>query len=301
MLAFAHTLLGAAFALLAPGGCSLCGARLTQAQRFPVCEGCLQGLSPLDPHTCCVRCFEPLPLEALGALEDDEASTCVACQASPPRFVRATAYGLYESLREAIHLLKFDGVHALALPLGALLAQAILQHRTVDAEAMTVVPVPLFRGKRASNQSTLLATEALRSLRSIAPGWVLHLRPALLKRVRQTESQFLLSPAERRTNLRGAFAASSAVCGLNVLLIDDVYTTGTTARECTRALLAAGARSVRVATLARAGRDTAVRWRPGARAGRQPARDTALICNSAQTALHPNGRHVNGPPKEQPQ
>ena len=165
-------------------------------------------------------------------------------------------------MREAIHLLKFEGVVSLAKPLGGMLASAILQQRSEAPAALTVVPVPLFRGKRRFNQSTLLAESALRHLRGAAPAWSLQLRPGLLRRARQTESQYLLSPAERRSNVRGAFHADGSAAGLHILLIDDIYTTGTTARECTRTLLAAGAASVRVATLARAGRDVATSWHP---------------------------------------
>ncbi|MGI4854771.1 MAG: ComF family protein [Janthinobacterium lividum] len=174
--------------------------------------------------------------------------------------MRATAYGLYDDLRPAIRLLKFENTPSLAKPLGAMLAHAILHLQATSPSTLTVVPVPLFRGKRAYNQSTLLAQHALRIVRAAAPGWTLLLQTGLLRRVRHTESQFLLSPAQRRDNLRGAFQAGGDATGLDVLLIDDVYTTGATARECTRVLMAAGARSVRIATLARAGRDVAVRW-----------------------------------------
>ena len=158
--------------------------------------------------------------------------------------------------------MKFEGVPSLGAPLGRLLATAIHSLRADSPQHLVVVPVPLFRGKRAYNQSTLLAQSALALLCRTAPDWTLTLKPHLLQRMRRTESQFLLSPAQRRDNLRGAFRASAAVADCDILLIDDVYTTGATAMECTRVLLAAGARSVRIATLARAGRDTAMTWQP---------------------------------------
>lgn len=74
-------------------------------------------------------------------------------------------------------------------------------------------------------------------------------RPELLFKIRPTEKQHRLSASERRTNLRGAFAASAAVCGKKILLIDDIYTTGSTVCECTRALCAAGASTVCVLTV----------------------------------------------------
>jgi ComF family protein len=184
------------------------------------------------------------------------------------------AFGLYDDLRPAIHMMKFEGVPALARPLGALLAQAMLSLQPDSPEALTVVAVPLFRGKRSYNQSVLLAESALKRLQVLAPGWRLRLASGVLVRARKTDSQFLLSPAQRRQNVRGAFAVRGRVSGQDVLLVDDVYTTGATVAECTSVLLRAGANSVRVATLGRAGRDTAVRWQPErkARAGAHTVR-----------------------------
>lgn len=251
-------------ALLAPGACRLCESRLLQAVDYPVCEACLLQMVSLPlQHTCDV-CGEPLAPESPGLRHagDTYQQMCAACLASRPRFVRATAFGLYEHLRPAIRLLKFEGVPSLAKPLAPMLAAAVLYLRATAPDAMTVVPVPLYRGKRAYNQSHLLAANALHSIRKQAPGWALTLRTGMLRRTRPTESQFLLSQAQRRENLKGAFEADPAVSGLDILLIDDVYTTGATAQECTRVLLAAGAKSVHIATLARAGRDTAMHWRP---------------------------------------
>jgi ComF family protein len=194
--------------------------------------------------------------------EDGVVGLCQRCVAEPPKFVKATAWGDYEDLRQVIHMLKFDGVPGLARPLGRLLASAILSLRSGAPDALVVVPVPLYRGKREYNQSMLLASSASKLVRNADPTWSLRLEPALLKRVAHTESQYLLSPAQRRENVRNAFAASPRVQDRHVLLIDDVYTTGATAAECTRVLLKAGAASVRVATLARAVRDGATRWKP---------------------------------------
>lgn len=254
--------LGAFVSLIAPSECRLCGDRLLQYVDYPVCDRCLAGLSPLRQEMICGRCSEPLAPDSLLYLERQDQRSCARCLENPPRFVRATAFGLYDDLREAIHLLKFQGVHSLAKPLGDMLAHAILLQRAGAPSSLAVVPVPLYRGKRSHNQSELLAKAALQQVQRASPEWNLELRSDLLRRVRRTESQYLLSPHERSANLRHAFRAEPKVRGHDVLLVDDVYTTGTTAHECTRTLLAAGARSVRVATLARAGRDTATMWFP---------------------------------------
>ena len=224
----------------------------------------MQALEAAPLQATCDACGEPLAPDAtyMAKFSTTSESLCAHCTAERPRFLRATAFGSYDDLRPAIHLMKFEGVASLAKPLGRLLASAVLAHRATAPEEMAVVPVPLYRGKRAFNQSTLLAESALSLIRQADPAWTLSLCPGLLRRTRRTESQFLLSPTQRRTNLRGAFAVTAEVSGLHVLLVDDVYTTGATAAECTRVLLAAGAASVRMATLARATKHTAVYWRP---------------------------------------
>lgn len=256
------TAANAFLSLLAPENCRLCDGPLVHAAAHPVCQTCLLSVVPLDPRSCCSVCGEPLEPDAFLATGASAVRQCFACTTERPRFVRATSYALYQELRQAIHLLKFESVTTLAAPLGRMLASAMLQHAHDAPPELRVVPVPLFRGKRSFNQSTLLARAALGHVRTAEPGWKLQLDPSLLRRTRPTESQFLLSRTERRKNLRGAFLADAKVQGTHVLVIDDVYTTGTTAQECTRTLLSAGALSVRIATLARAGRDTAVVWSP---------------------------------------
>jgi ComF family protein len=179
---------------------------------------------------------------------------------APPPFVRAVAYGLYEEpMRGALHAFKYGGLHALAGPLGEMLAQAIAK-LAVDAPAeLLVVPVPLHRSKLAArgfNQARLLSFHALRFLSKSHPTWRLTLASTTLMRLRETESQAGLTPRERRINLRGAFSVSTpgAVTAKHILLVDDILTTGATARAASQALLKAGAASVWVATLARARR-----------------------------------------------
>ncbi len=275
-------LLRGTLCLLMPSDCRLCSNPLTETRSYPVCDDCMDHLQGATLADTCDVCGEPLAPDAMFAAKFSSSteSLCPGCAAERPRFTRATAFGSYDDLRPAIHLMKFEGVPALAVPLGRLLATAMLAHRPAAPMEMTVIPVPLFRGKRAFNQSTLLAESALRVVLRVDPGWKLVLQTNLLRRTRSTESQFLLSPAQRRSNLRGAFRAGEAVAGMHVLLIDDVYTTGATAAECTRVLLRAGADSVRVATLARAGKHAAVPWQP----------HRALVRDGpAQAGLYTNG------------
>ncbi len=178
---------------------------------------------------------------------------------------------MYEgTLRAMIHLLKYERIAPVAEPLGELLAKSIANFEDLP-DTLTVVAVPLHVAKereRSFNQTILLAQAAIRSLRRSHAH--IDFEPALraLGRQRRTDSQSGLSARQRRLNLRGAFfvAEPERIAGRSILLLDDIYTTGATARECTQTLLRAGAKSVYVATLARSQREGVVLW-DSARAG----------------------------------
>ena len=129
---------------------------------------------------------------------------------------------------------------------------------------LLVVAVPLHAAKRKQrgfNHAELLAKAAVRVLRVRRPEWKLTMEGRrTLERRKATLSQAGLSPAPtRRANLRGVFPMPrpEQIAGRDVLLIDDIYTTGATARACSQVLRRAGAASVRIATVARPQRDNA--------------------------------------------
>jgi len=207
-------------------------------------------LRPLEGSFCSV-CGEALLSPAF--VERGKAE-CGLCQRAHPPFERAIAYGSYDGgLRELIQLLKYEQVRPAAAVLGRMLAESLRQSEAVIPPGpMPVIPVPLSAGKRAQrgfNQSELIARAALKAL----PGERYQLATGVLKRVRETASQIGLTRHQRRENLRGAFAVaeSKVILQRDVLLVDDVFTTGTTASECARVLLRAGAKRVWVATVAR--------------------------------------------------
>ena len=223
----------------------------------------------------CVRCGEALDIDAVrvAAQFGSESLLCAPCRLAPPQFERAVAWGLYEDqMRELIHLLKYEGMRSAAEPLGRLLARTIerlADDTRPDASAISrnlvVIAVPLFPAKqrqRGYNQSVLLADVALRDLLRSNFAWSLRAAHGAMQRTRDTESQFELTPTGRRKNLRGAFEVidPAAVAGREVLLVDDIYTTGATARECARVLRQAGAEKVWVATVSRAQREMVATW-----------------------------------------
>ena len=225
-------------------------------------------MQPISGGLCSV-CGERLVSPYAFRVENE--ARCGLCRRLDQPYVRAAAYGSYESgLRDLIHLLKYQQVRPAANVLGRMLAEVIAGFEPVWGQTRVLVaPVPLFSGKlrhRGFNQSELIARAALK-LRTGANE--LTLEPQILVRVRDTQSQVGLTPHQRRENLRGAFrvAEPQKISGCDVLLVDDVFTTGTTASECARVLRRAGAERVWVATVARTLKHEvqAVSFQPGER------------------------------------
>jgi ComF family protein len=256
------------FSVLFPSDCRICGEPLLNISRLPVCPDCLASLHPVRGKMC-TTCGERV-LSSYAESDPEGLRRCPVCRRIDRPFERAVAYGSHESgLRELIHLLKYNGVRPAAKVLGRMLAEALTalepdfeqagsdQRKSAremfDQQPILVIPVPLYKTKRRQrgfNQAELIARAALK----LNPaGGRLHLAADILQRTHDTHSQIGLTSHQRRENLRGAFAVTRAteVIGRDLLLVDDVYTTGTTATECARVLRRAGARQVWVATVAR--------------------------------------------------
>jgi ComF family protein len=165
-------------------------------------------------------------------------------------FTRARAAGIYDqTLRNAIHALKFKGRVRLAVPLGALLFDTF-QHYWATGDIDVVAPVPLHRlrfRRRGFNQAYLLVRHW------VLPGETAVIRD-LLVRHRSTAPQTGLDRHQRRMNIKNAFSAGhpGQSAGKRVLLVDDVLTTGATVDACAGVLIKDGAKRVDVLTLARA-------------------------------------------------
>jgi ComF family protein len=173
---------------------------------------------------------------------------CGECIKDQPAFRSVRTFGLYRGpLRKAINLLKYHNTKRLSKPL----SEMILRMEMPRAD--TVMPVPLYKDRlrqREFNQSALLAKyTAKKTGRSL-------LVDCLVK-ARDTMPQVGLSSRERRSNIRNAFEVKKKelIKGKDILLIDDVITTGATVRECSRVLKKAGAGNIYVMALAHGTRD----------------------------------------------
>jgi ComF family protein len=216
-----------------------------------LCPDCSTGFDPLQSPMCpqCGVMFET---------RHGEDHLCGDCIGSPRHFSKARSLGVYDNtLMSVIHRLKYNGKIQLADPLGALLFSLFLMHWGKGGIDL-VVPVPLhvkrFR-KRGFNQSLLLVGHWDRWAGSLDQGkWRLEIGCRLLVRTRQTQPQTGLNRKNRLENIKNAFAVVKPedVRDKRILLVDDVFTTGTTVDECAKALQRAGARQVDVLTVARA-------------------------------------------------
>jgi ComF family protein len=218
--------------------CQLCRARVDDALRGPLCQACESALPALAGRPC-PRCGLPLRL----------GQACKDCRRLGPAFSAAVAGAPYRGpWRDLIKAYKFQGHRSLRRALGRRLLAAC-QDASWPLQAQAVVPVPCGRARLALRGYD----PALDLARSLAQGLGLDCQPGLLIRRRAGRRQSRLSRKARLSAPGLAFAARlpESLRGARLLLVDDILTTGATADACSRALLEAGAGSVRVAVLAR--------------------------------------------------
>jgi len=225
--------------LIIPPVCLACQEPLSQHNSL--CASCWAEVSFIRAPLC-DRLGLPMPFDA------GEPMVSAAAIANPPKYDHARSVAHFSGvMREMILAFKYGDTHNARALFGRWLSSA---GGELIANCDVITPVPMHRRRLVSrrfNQSAILARELARTNKR-------RYEPQLIKRVRHTQSQVGLTNAQRRRNLAGAFAVHPKqrlrIEGRNILLVDDVITTGTTLNACARALKRAGAARVDALALA---------------------------------------------------
>lgn len=225
--------------LFFPAHCAHCGRRVEEGLDW--CAGCAAGIERVRPPRC-ETCSQPYD----GATAE---FVCPNCRGEEFSFVCAvTVARSHRTVRDVLHRLKYNREMWLARVLADIQREGFADPRLAGIRFDALVPVPLHPRRlreRQFNQAALLAEHLSRHSKIPVRG--------LLRRVRYTGTQTRLDRKGRRQNLRDAFSLrqDADVTDLDLLLVDDVLTTGSTLDACASILLEHGARTVRALTVAR--------------------------------------------------
>ena len=216
-----------------PAACLLCSEAISSRENDAlICDLCRMRWRVI-PHPVCDRCGQP----SFRGLE------CRLCAAWPPGLGRVrSAVWLEDSARKAVHQLKYEGWSRAA----EAIADAMRGLEPLTGQVF-LIPVPL--GGRRQRVRGYNQSEEIASALSARTG--LRFRTDLLHRVRETRTQTALTPEARLANVAGAFGAGHSD-GMDLVLVDDMFTTGATLAAAAAALVVAGARRVEAVTFARA-------------------------------------------------
>lgn len=229
--------------LLYPSSCEICRVFLEKPDEKVICRSCWDKIKPWPASLClcCGRFFEGV----------GEPHLCGTCLERVPPFSKHRSCARYEGiLKDVILLYKYRGFEILGQYLGDFVGQTLGAEQDVWSGVDALIPVPLHPAKekkRGFNQAQVLA-KRLAKIKNI------ELLERRLVKVKNVPPQTTLKAEERARNVRGAFKVKKPekLEGKVVLLVDDVYTTGSTLRECSSVLRKAGVREVRAVTVAQA-------------------------------------------------
>ncbi len=229
-----ETIIGKILDLLYPRHCAVCLKVLKDPSRL-ICPKCQSRLRPLTGHRC-LRC---------GKLADGQAEYCPDCLKFTRYFSEGTGIFHYEDpMKKSILAFKYSG----HLEYARFYARAMAVYggsRLAVWKPDRIVPVPMYPAKerlRGYNQSALIARE-LSALTHIPCDEKMVVKTA------PTRSQKTLNAVQRRNNLYQSLKVLKKADGLTILIVDDVFTTGSTADALARRLKEAGAREVYVCTV----------------------------------------------------
>ncbi len=221
--------------LIFPRTCLGCGERIVNGW---LCDECYEHLET-ESGTLCAKCGSKLAGDG----------TCSHCREMRYRFDgAASVFPFDNTMRNLIHALKYDGLYSISDCLIEKSVEFLMHYRPLEMRIDVVSPIPLHRVRRRHrgyNQAERYAKAVAKAM-----GW--QYRPKLLERSRYTMTQTSLNRSERKENLSQAFVAREDVTGKTVLLVDDVFTSGSTASSAAGVLKDAGAKIVNVLTIARA-------------------------------------------------
>jgi ComF family protein len=229
--------------ILFPPLCHACRAFIAEPTPMHLCADCRMLIVPIGSPFCPI-CGVPF------ATEGGSNHPCGACLTNRRPFSAARAAVRFDGpVQDLIHRCKYGKKVHLAKPLALLMAESLTTFVS-DAVPDCLVPVPL-HGKRLRQRGF---NQAQQLAGFLAKRWQLPHSVDNLRRIRWTEPQTGLAAVDRQRNIRDAFAVRDPgrFKDKRLLLVDDVYTTGSTAAECARTLRHAGASSVMVITVARA-------------------------------------------------
>lgn len=234
--------------LIFPLDCRICEKPIRESKGYSICEDCFQTIELIDkPY--CVKCGKPFVIST-NIFKQDGEILCVDCKGKKYSFEFARSVGIYHGvLKECIHLFKYYGEKKIAESLGELLIDYLAKSQEFKKKIDLIIPVPLHKSdlkKRGFNQSFLLG-------RVIGNYFSIPVKEEVLIKKKLTPSQVNLSKKEREKNILRAFSVERAeeIKYKNILILDDIFTTGSTVEECAKELMKAHANNIFVLTLAR--------------------------------------------------